>query len=117
VRDTLDGRVLCGGEDEDIADAAERDALIPAKLRTLQRKLGDLLPQIDTRPELVWSGSFGETTTGLPLIGKVRHRKGCWAVLGFGGNGTLFARIAADIISTALAGGEDVDADLFALPG
>jgi glycine/D-amino acid oxidase-like deaminating enzyme len=114
VRDTPDGRVVCGGEDEDFADAEARDALIPAKIRTLRRKLARRLPGIDTEPEQAWAGNFGETRTGLPILGALPRKPRCFAVLGFGGNGTTYSRIAADVIATALAGGEDADADLFA---
>ena len=44
VRTTSDGRVICGGEDEEFADKTARDALLPQKTMTLQRKLGRLLP-------------------------------------------------------------------------
>jgi glycine/D-amino acid oxidase-like deaminating enzyme len=37
----------------------------------------------------------------------------CWAVLGFGGNGITYSRIAADIIGAALGGRADPDADLY----
>ena len=40
IRTTPDGRVICGGEDEDFADDEKRDALIPRKTATLRRKLG-----------------------------------------------------------------------------
>ena len=36
----------------------------------------------------------------------------CWAALGYGGNGTTYSRIAADVICGALTGRPDVDADL-----
>ena len=114
VRDTPDGRVLCGGEDEKLDDAVERDALIPAKIEALRRKISCVLPNIDTTPEFRWAGSFAETETGLPLIGKIPGHESCWAVLGFGGNGTTFSRIAADIIRSALSGGQDLIAELFA---
>ena len=63
--------VLCGGEDEDIADAEKRDALIERKAATLQRKLGKLLPRIDTTICYRWTGTFSETKTGLPIIGRI----------------------------------------------
>ncbi len=37
----------------------------------------------------------------------------CWAALGYGGNGTTYSRIAADVIAGALAGRPDADADLY----
>jgi glycine/D-amino acid oxidase-like deaminating enzyme len=114
VRDTPDGRIVCGGEDEAFADAAARDALIPAKTRALRRKLARLLPDVGTEPDYIWSGNFGESDSGLPVLGPVPRHPRCFAVLGFGGNGTTYSRIAADVIGTALAGGSDADADLFA---
>jgi glycine/D-amino acid oxidase-like deaminating enzyme len=114
LRTTPDGRVICGGEDEDFSDEEARDALIPEKVDAIQRKLGKLLPQIDTTPDYAWAGAFGVSDTGLPSIGEVPGKKNVWAVLGFGGNGITYSRIAADIIRTAFAGKADPDADLYA---
>ena len=58
--------------------------------------------------------SFGETATGLPTIGEIPGHRNCWAALGYGGNGITYSRIAAEIIRTALTGGSDPDADLYA---
>ena len=113
VRTTADGRVICGGEDEEFSDEAARDALIGRKTKTLQRKLGQLLPNIDTRVEFAWTGSFGQTDTGLPMIGPIPRMPNCWAALGYGGNGTTYSRIAAEVIAGALNGRPDVDADLY----
>jgi glycine/D-amino acid oxidase-like deaminating enzyme len=113
MRTTPDGRVICGGEDEDFADDEKRDALIGKKAAAIGRKLHRLLPALDVTPEFQWAGSFGTTDTGLPLIGPIPRRKNCWAILGFGGNGITYSRIAADIVSAALAGKADPDADLY----
>jgi glycine/D-amino acid oxidase-like deaminating enzyme len=113
VRSAPDGRVICGGEDESFADEESRDALIGRKTRMLQRKLGKLLPGIDTRIDFAWAGSFGTSETGLPTIGRIPRMKNCWAALGYGGNGTTHSRIAADIIAGALTGRPDSDADLY----
>lgn len=117
IRTTSDGRVICGGGDEEIADARERDALLSRKTGMLQRKLHRLLPRIDPTPEFGWTGSFGETDTGLPIIGEVPRMRRCWTALGYGGNGTTYAAIAADIIGGAIAGKPDMDAGLFDFPG
>ncbi|HVZ14237.1 MAG TPA: FAD-binding oxidoreductase, partial [Bauldia sp.] len=114
IRTTPDGRVICGGEDEDFADEEARDAVIARKSATIARKLGRLFPQIDTTPAFAWAGSFGTTATGLPLIGRVPHCPRVWAILGFGGNGITYSRIAADIIHAALSGRSDPDAKLYA---
>jgi glycine/D-amino acid oxidase-like deaminating enzyme len=113
VRTTSDGRVICGGEDEPFSDEEKRDALIAKKTQTLERKLGRLLSGIDSRAEFAWTGSFGQSASGLPTIAPIPGMPNCWAALGYGGNGTTYARIAADIICGALAGRPDVDADLY----
>ena len=35
------------------------------------------------------------------------------AVIGYGGNGITYSRIAAEMIATELDGGEDADADMY----
>lgn len=116
LRTTLDGRVIVGGEDAEFSDEAKRDALIPRKIAAIRRKLGQLLPGLDTRPDFAWAGCFGESATGLPTIGAIPGAARCFAVLGFGGNGITFSVIAAQILQRAILGLPDSDADLFALP-
>lgn len=115
LRTTHDGRIICGGEDAPFQDEDRRDRLIGEKSERLAEKLGALLPRIDPTPEFAWAGSFGTTTTGLPLIGPLPRRPKIFALMGYGGNGITFARIAAELITTAIGGGVDTDADIFAL--
>ncbi|MDW6022186.1 FAD-dependent oxidoreductase [Mesorhizobium sp. BAC0120] len=114
MRATADGRVICGGEDEDFVDEARRDSLLAAKTRTISTKLKHLFPQLDTAAEFAWTGCFGTTTTGLPYIGELPGHPGIFAVQGYGGNGITFSQIASEIISTTIAGRDDTDAKLFA---
>jgi glycine/D-amino acid oxidase-like deaminating enzyme len=37
----------------------------------------------------------------------------CWVALGYGGNGTTYAAIAAEVIVGAIVGRPDVDADIY----
>ena len=113
IRTTADGRVIVGGEDEDIDDEAARDALLPAKIETLQDKTKALLPWLDVTADFAWAGTFGESDNGLPSIGAVPGMPNCYAVLGYGGNGITFSMVAAQIIQTLLRGQRDPDADLF----
>ncbi len=114
IRCTPDGRVICGGEDEEFSDDKARDALLSEKTITLQGKLKELFPRLDTEAEYAWTGSFGSSTTGIPSIGEVPGMKNCYAILAFGGNGMVFSKIAAEVVGTAIMGGMDADADLFA---
>ncbi len=116
LRTTLDGRVIVGGEDAEFSDEEKRDALIPRKIAAIRRKVGQLLPGLDTRPDFTWAGCFGASATGLPTIGAIPGAARCYAVLGFGGNGITFSVIAAQILQGAILGLPDSDADLFSLP-
>lgn len=113
ARTTPDGRVVAGGEDEPFADDDKRDALIARKSQAIARKLAALWPSLDPTPEYRWTGSFGESRTGLPTIGRVPGLDRCFAVLGYGGNGFTFSAIAAQIISRAIIGLPDPDEAVF----
>jgi glycine/D-amino acid oxidase-like deaminating enzyme len=114
ARTTHDGRVICGGEDEDFAEEARRDALIPAKTMRLRKKLAKLFPQLDTRAAFAWTGSFGASTSGLPSFGAIPGYPNCFAVLGYGGNGITFSMLAATAIARAVRGKPDPHSRVFA---
>ncbi len=114
IRATSDGRVICGGEDEDFVDEQKRDALIEEKSKRLSRKLATPLPRIDTAPAYAWTGSFGTTPTGLPLIGRLPRHPRVLAVQGYGGNAIAYSQIGSQLIAALLRGEQDPDADLFA---
>ncbi len=114
LRSTRDGRVICGGEDEDFVDEDKRDALIEPKTEAIRRKLGKLLPDISTEVDYAWTGTFGTSETGLPTLGPLPDLRNCWAVMGFGGNGITYSRIGAEIIRSGLLGKGDPDAELYA---
>lgn len=115
MRTTHDGRIICGGEDMEFQDEERRDALLENKTRRISSKLKKLHPRIDAEPEFAWTGSFGTTKTGLPLIGPLPGKPRLFAIMGYGGNGITFSRIAAELARTHLSGRRDVDADIFRL--
>ena len=104
LRATPDDRIICGGEDEEFADERSRDALLPRKTATLERKLKALLPRVDARADFAWCGSFGGSTSGTPTIGPVPGMPRCYAVLGYGGNGITFAALAAQMLRSHVMG-------------
>ena len=114
IRTTEDGRVIVGGEDEPIDDANTRDTLLPTKVRALQAKTAQLLPQVDLTADFAWSGAFGASDNGLPSIGAVPGMPNCYAILGFGGNGLTFGMVASQIITSLLSGRNVAEAELFA---
>lgn len=112
IRTTPEGHVICGGEDAEISDANERDALNAEKTKILVEKLGKLLPMIEPEAAYSWSGSFGDSKTGTPTVGRVPQMANCYAAMGYGGNGITFSMMAAQILRAMIAGTGDPDSDL-----
>jgi glycine/D-amino acid oxidase-like deaminating enzyme len=114
VRATLDGRVICGGEDEEFADETRRDAKLDRKTKVLEKKLARLLPMIDPCADFAWTASFGQSKTGLPSVGPLPGHPRCYGVLGYGGNGITYSMLASQLVSASIAGRKDADAKLYA---
>ena len=105
ARTTADGRIVIGGEDEDgMTDAPERAAKGPAKAAALLGKLATLRPQAEIAADMVWSGVFGRTSDGLPMIGEIPGHPRLFAAYGYGGNGITFSYMASRIIARLIAG-------------
>jgi glycine/D-amino acid oxidase-like deaminating enzyme len=114
LRATEDGRVICGGEDEEFSDTEKRDALTPLKTRRIERKLERLFPHIDSRAVVSWTGSFGGSPNGMPTIGAIPGYPKCYAVMGYGGNGITFSMLSTKLITAAILGKAIPEAKLFA---
>jgi glycine/D-amino acid oxidase-like deaminating enzyme len=114
VRSTVDGRVICGGEDAEYSNSRRRDLRSEIKTSRLERKLDNLLPQLDARAAFTWTGCFGASTTGCPTIGEIPGFHHCYAALGYGGNGITFSMLAASLLTAAIRGKHDPVARLFA---
>jgi len=116
LRASFDGRIICGGEDEDFSDVARRSARSAAKSARLEHKLGKLFPHVDARAAFAWTGCFGAHANGVPTIGEIPGQPRCYAVLGYGGNGITFSMLAARLLSEAIRGKRNPDAHLFSFP-
>jgi glycine/D-amino acid oxidase-like deaminating enzyme len=113
MRATSDNRLLIGGEDDPFRNPVRRDASLAKKTRRLRSKARKLLPDLDFEVEFAWAGTFGETVDGLAYIGPTPEYPHCYFALGFGGNGTTFSALAADIIADLLTGKRRDDAAPF----
>jgi len=115
MRTTVDNRIIAGGLDEALTAAEQRDALLPHKRVLLLAEVRKLFPALpELRAEYSWCATFGGTHDGLPLIGEQAGFPGCYFMLGYGGNGTVYATFAAQIIAGLIADGQHPDARLFA---
>lgn len=113
MRTSPDGRLIVGGEDEDIDLPSYRARSLPRKTARLVAKAKALIPGLDFTVSRQWTGAFGESEDGLPIIDRVPDMPNCFVVMGFGGNGTIYSVIASDIVPTLLRGRPDKDAELF----
>jgi glycine/D-amino acid oxidase-like deaminating enzyme len=105
VRTAPGGRVIAGGEDDRQAVEPEaRDALMPQKASAILDRLSSLRPEVQPHAEFTWSGAFGTTADGLPLIGRVPGHPGIHAAYGYGGNGITFSYLAAQMIGEMVEG-------------
>lgn len=105
ARTTADNRIVIGGEDDStIVDPTERNELMPEKAATILQKLKILYPQANAAADYVWSGAFGETRDGLPLIGQAPGHPRLFAAYGYGGNGITFSFLASRLIGQMIAG-------------
>jgi glycine/D-amino acid oxidase-like deaminating enzyme len=113
LRTTADGRVICGGEDEEFLETRRRNTQKAIKTCRLEQKLGRLFPRVDATAAFAWTACFGASATGTPTIGEIPGYPHCFAALGYGGNGITFSMLAASLLSAAIRGKRDPDATLF----
>ena len=104
ARTSADNRIIVGGDDDETDDESMRQMMMPQKIATLQERLAVLWPAADLEIAHVWSGAYGSTADGLPLIGPVPGHPGVFGAFGFGGNGMTFAFMASRVINAQLAG-------------
>jgi glycine/D-amino acid oxidase-like deaminating enzyme len=80
------------------------DARTPGKAAALLAKMRGLVADAHGHIETAWSGFFGATDDGLPLIGRVPGQPRCFAAFGYGGNGITYSALAADILEALMRG-------------
>jgi glycine/D-amino acid oxidase-like deaminating enzyme len=113
VRTTADSRIVVGGEDVEFLDEKRRDRLLPSKTRVLQRKARRMFPHLSWKLATAWTGTFAESSDGLPYIGPHTLYDGAQFALGYGGNGITFAAIASRIIPDLISNTKNSDAHIF----
>ena len=99
MRSTGDGRLLVGGEDDNVDIPARRDARVDKKARTLQKKVSKLFPDVPVAPAFAWAGTFAETEDGLPFFGPhAQHGPRVHFAMAYGGNGITYSMLGAGLL-------------------
>lgn len=114
LRATEDGRLMIGGEDDDIDIPARRDARVAEKSQRLLRSVHRRFPDLRLDAAFAWAGTFAETPDSLPYFGphaltgpRVHY------AMAYGGNGITFSSIGAQLIADLIDGREHPLASLF----
>ncbi|WP_339316525.1 FAD-dependent oxidoreductase [Paenibacillus sp. FSL R10-2734] len=115
-RTTPEGRIIVGGKDEPLTDAEHRDIRVISQSQRLLEELEALFPEIKgIELEYSWGAVFGSTYDGLPYIGAHPRFPHCYFIEGYGGNGTVYSMIAAELLTDTIAGKHRPELDLFSL--
>src|ERR1700744_5172316 len=113
MRTTPDGRLVIGGEDEDIDLPSYRARSIGHKSARLAARAKKLIAGLELSVSHRWTGAFGESDDGLPIIDAVPDMPHCFAVMGFGGNGTIYSFMAAHLMPGLIKRKPLKDSELF----
>ena len=105
MRSTGDGRLLVGGDDDDVDIPARRDRRVESKANGLRKKVEKLFPDLPMSPVFSWGGTFAETEDGLPFFGEhPQYGPRVLFALAYGGNGISYSMIGADLLRATIEG-------------
>lgn len=115
-RTTPDNRIIAGGRDEPLTDPERREIRVLSQGQRLLEELVTLFPELQgIEAEYSWGAVFGTTRDGLPYIGPHPEYPHCCFIEGYGGNGTVYSMIAAELLADTLAGKVRPELELFSL--
>ncbi|WP_040245045.1 NAD(P)/FAD-dependent oxidoreductase [Chromohalobacter japonicus] len=114
MRTTGDGRLLVGGEDDDLDIPAQRDQRVGEKAETLIAQVEALFPRLSLNPTFSWGGTFAETDDGLPFFGPhPQYGPRVHFAMAYGGNGISYSMIGAGLLRDLIEGRDHPLAELF----
>ncbi|WP_339805424.1 FAD-dependent oxidoreductase [uncultured Marinobacter sp.] len=114
MRTTGDGRLLVGGDDDDMDIPERRHRRVEGKSRGLCKKVKKLFPELPVKPAFVWGGTFAETEDGLPFFGAhPQYGSRVLFAMAYGGNGISYSMIGAGLLRASIEGRQHPLAELF----
>jgi glycine/D-amino acid oxidase-like deaminating enzyme len=109
-----DGRLVLGGQRD--ADAAGESTVADATTPAIQERLDALAARLLGRAPAVthrWSGIWGTTPDGLPLVGRAPDRDGVWLSAGYSGHGNVLGHVCGALVADAIVGDDAPELELF----
>ncbi|WP_238357676.1 NAD(P)/FAD-dependent oxidoreductase [Cohnella zeiphila] len=107
ARTTADGRIIAGGLDENIRQPVGKASEVRQRSDRLLEEIRKLFPNLNPELEFEWCATFGESADGLPWLGEDPERPGQYYCLGYGGNGTVYSMIGAQLIRDLAIGADN----------
>ena len=83
--------------------------------QALLEKLQELIPNETFHAPYRYCASFGESNDNLPFIGQHPMKENHYYLLGYGGNGTVYSMLGAEILADLIMGRKNDDARLVTL--
>lgn len=105
LRTTPDNRVMIGGRDVSYSAGSMNEREIRRKTKLLASDAGRIIPGFKLRTEFSWSGVFGSTEDGMPIVDDYPGLPGAYLALGLGGNGISFSVVAAEMVTALITKG------------
>jgi len=115
MRTTEQGHVIAGGLDEKFDYTISNKHTINKRSQRLLQKIQSFFPEFDAPIRYEWNAIFGESKDGLPFIGSDPELPNIYYSLGYGGNGTVYSMLAAELIRDLIQGKANAIADIVAL--
>ncbi|WHX50581.1 FAD-dependent oxidoreductase [Paenibacillus woosongensis] len=116
LRTTPDKRILIGGLDEPLPGGKLNESRYLNQGKRLLKKLHELFPgKRELKADYAWGAVFGQSRDGLPFIGTHPSYPCCYFIEGYGGNGTVYSMIAAEMLTDVLLGKDRPDMEWFSL--
>lgn len=104
MRTTVDRRIIIGGLDENSSETEITDELLRKRGNELQCAFNEVFPHLDIQIDYTYCATFGESIDNLPFIGEHPTKKNHFYLLGYGGNGTVYSMLGAEILADQLCG-------------
>ncbi len=109
-----DGRLVIGGNRD--AALAEEQTAVETTTPVVQERIEALAGRLMGEPPRVsrrWSGIWGTTPDGSPLVGPVPGRDGVWIAGGYSGHGNVLGLACGDLVARAILGERPPELELF----
>ncbi|WP_219835829.1 FAD-binding oxidoreductase [Paenibacillus sp. R14(2021)] len=115
ARLTADGRVVAGGYDEEALKPLTGEVSRAKIADKLSGRVKELFPSFRVHADYEWNATFCQSRDYLPFIGEDPKRPGIYYCLGYGGNGTVYSMMGANILSDLIQGRSNELAPIVAL--